>query len=70
MTTASKTLIERLKLSDRTLYSLAWGAARCHPDTLSRLLRGAARLKPNDPRIVAVGRELGLSPEECFEVED
>ena len=47
---------------------LALDVAGCHPSTLSRLLHGAERVKPDDPRIVAVGRQLGLEPDECFAV--
>ena len=48
----------------------AWRHARSagvDPTTLSKLLSGAYRLRENDRRIVAVGRELGLLPDECFE---
>jgi hypothetical protein len=41
--------------------------ARVDPTTLSKLLNGAERLKPQDPRILAVGAVLGLRPEDCFE---
>ena len=65
MMTASQTLRDRIKLSPEPMYRLAWRAG-CHPSTLSRLLHGAATVRPGDPRIVAVGREVGLTPEECF----
>jgi hypothetical protein len=41
--------------------------ARLHHSTLSKLLCGIDEVKPNDPRIIAVGKVLGLSAEECFE---
>ena len=61
----SRTLIERIKLAPVPAYKLALGAG-CHPATLSKLLHGAERLKPNDPRILAVGRELRVAPADCF----
>ena len=65
------------QLSQRFLVALKLGAMPAyrvaqlseppvHPAVLSKLVTGAERLKANDPRIVAVGRQLGLSPEECF----
>jgi hypothetical protein len=69
MLLVSRTLLDRLKLSATPAYKLARRAG-CHPSTLSKLLHGAERLKDNDPRIVAVGRQLGLRPEDCFSVAD
>ncbi len=43
--------------------------AHLHPSTLSQLLNGIYPVKPNDPRVLAVGVVLGLSEEECFEAE-
>jgi hypothetical protein len=40
--------------------------AGLHPSTLSKLLSGQERIKPSDPRVIAVGREVGLSPRQCF----
>ena len=37
------------------------------PPTLSALVNGIAPLRPNDERIIRVGKILGLKPEECFE---
>ena len=65
MLLVSRALIDRLKLSPVPAYKLARRAG-CHPSTLSKLLYGAERVKPADSRILAVGRALGLSPEECF----
>lgn len=66
MLLVSRTLIERIKLSSTPAYKLAIHVAKCHPTTFSKLLNGAERVKPDDPRIVAVGRQLGLAPEQCF----
>jgi len=65
MLIASRTLLDKIKLSPTPAYRLAI-AAGCHPSTLSRLLHGAARVRDNDVRIVAVGRQLGLTAAECF----
>ncbi len=43
--------------------------AGIHPSTLSRILNGIERIKENDKRVLAVGRVLGLKPEDCFETE-
>ena len=62
----SHEFLVRLKLGDRPAYTVAQ-AADVHPATLSKLISGAERLRPDDSRIVAVGRELGLTSAECFE---
>ena len=62
----SKRFLVALKLGKRPAYAVAQRAG-LHPATLSKLISGAERLRPDDPRIVAVGRELGLTPAECFE---
>jgi hypothetical protein len=48
-------------------YEIAY-RAKIHPATLSKLLW--QRVKPNDPRVIAVGTVLGLQPQECFENEE
>ena len=40
--------------------------AGLHHSTLSRLLCGIEKVQPNDPRVVAVGKVLGIPAEECF----
>jgi lambda repressor-like predicted transcriptional regulator len=62
----SKELAARIRLSPLRAYQIAQ-IAGLHPSTLSKLLNGIARPHPNDQRIVAVGRVLGLRPDECFE---
>ncbi len=42
-------------------------AAGLHYSTLSRLLRRIDKPHKNDSRVIAVGRVVGLTPEECFE---
>lgn len=61
----SRKLIEKLKLADQPQYKLAW-AANVNPTTLSKLINGIEKPKPNDPRIISVGHVLGIPPEECF----
>jgi hypothetical protein len=62
----SRQFIETLKLHPEPAYRIAWRAG-VHPATLSKLIHGAERIRQNDERIVAVGRELGLSPGDCFD---
>lgn len=57
----------RLKLSDRPVYKISMEAGLA-PTALYKLVAGIHRIKPRDPRIVAVARILGLRPEEAFEV--
>lgn len=61
----SQRFIESIKLSSRPAYRIAHDAG-LHPATLSKLLSGAERVKQDDPRVIAVGRVLGLLPEDCF----
>ena len=44
-----------------------WRRADVDPTTGSKLLGGAVLPRPNDPRVLRVGRLLGLSAGECFE---
>lgn len=55
-----------LKLGREPMYRVAQRAG-INPNILSKLMSGIECPKPNDPRIVAVGRLLGLSPEECLD---
>ena len=41
--------------------------ADIHPTTLSKLMNGIEVPKPDDPRVLAVGRVLGLKKDEVFE---
>lgn len=67
----SRRFLTALKLGALPAYRVAQLAdPPIHPATLSKLVSGAERLKPLDPRIVAVGRVLGLSAEECFAQEE
>jgi hypothetical protein len=62
----SRELIAKLKLGETQQYAVALKAG-IHPTTLSRLIHGAEPLRPNDGRVLAVGKVLGLNPEDCFE---
>jgi hypothetical protein len=62
----SQKFIISIKLGDEPAYRPAMRAG-VHPTVLSRLMNGAEKVKPNDERIVAVGREIGLRADECFE---
>jgi hypothetical protein len=55
-----------IKLSDEPAYKLAQKAG-LDPSTLSKLLCGIIQVKPNDPRIVAIGKIVGIPKDECFE---
>ena len=61
----SRRFIEALKLHPEPAYRIVWRGG-IHPNTLSKLVSGYLRPRVNDPRIINVGRELGLEPEECF----
>jgi len=62
----SQELVKRFRLSPLRGYQIAQ-LAGLHPSTLSKLVTGIEHPKNKDPRIIAVGRVLGLKPDECFE---
>ena len=62
----SQTFIIRLKLHSDPAYRIAQ-QADVNPTTLSKLINGAEPIRPDDDRILRVGRILGLEPEEVFE---
>ena len=65
----SRKLIVAVKLSTLKGYQIAHRAG-LHPATLSKIINGIERVKPNDPRVIAVGRVLGLEPDQCFSQEE
>ena len=65
ITMISRQFLISLKLHNRPAYKIAQEAG-LNPTTLSKLVRGIDPVRPGDPRLVAVGKILGLSPEECF----
>jgi len=64
----SKEFKARLKLDPRPNYKIAWMAG-VNPTVLSQIITGYVRPKRNDPRVIKVGKLLGISPEECFQKE-
>ncbi len=62
----SKKLRAAIKLGEEPAYRIAQQAG-LNPSTLSKLICGIEQPKPNDPRVLSVGKVLGLSPDECFE---
>lgn len=61
----SRRLLEALQSRREPAYRIAIRAG-IHPATLSKLLHGAERVRPNDPRVIAIGAQFGLSPSACF----
>ena len=55
-----------VKLGNQPAYKYAQ-AAGVDPTVLSKLINEIVKIKPGDPRVIAVGRVLGLKPKECFE---
>ena len=64
----SQKLIAAIKLNPSPAYKIAWEAG-VNPTTLSKLIHGIEKPKLNDPRIVKVGKVLGIPAEECFREE-
>jgi hypothetical protein len=54
-------------LNKKKAYEIAHEAG-IHPSTLSKLMHGIEKVRPNDERIVRVGRVVGLSPKQCFAI--
>ena len=61
----SQQFLIRLKLHESPAYKIAQQAG-INPSTLSRLIHGIDPVRRGDERIVAVGRVLGVPPEQCF----
>ena len=68
MIVISEKLKVALKLGSEPAYKIAH-KSNMDPCTLSKLICGITKVKKNDQRIIAVGRVLGITPEECFEEE-
>lgn len=66
--TLSKKFTDALKLSAKPQYSLAWQAG-LHPTTLSKYVIGYLMPRPNDLRLIKLGKLLGLKPEDIFETD-
>lgn len=63
----SKKFRSAVKLSHRRAYQIAWEAG-VHPNFLSKVINGIERAKAGDPRVIRIGKVLGLSEDELFEV--
>jgi hypothetical protein len=68
MIKVSHKFIAAVKLAGRPAYRIAW-EAELHPVLLSKIISGYERIRPNDGRVIAVGKVLGLPPGECFVIE-
>ena len=62
----SRKLYTKLKLSEKKHYQIAHEAG-LHPSTLSRILCGIELVEWGDKRVIAIGRVLGIAPNDCFE---
>jgi hypothetical protein len=41
-------------------------AANIHPTVMSALLHDIRRVQPDDPRVIAIGKIVGIDPPDCF----
>lgn len=64
----SQKLIHAVKLSEKRAYQIAHEAG-LHPSTLSSLLNGIEKTKPFDPRVISIGKVLGIPAKDCFQEE-
>lgn len=62
----SQKLRNKAKLSDIRHYELAHEAG-LHPSTFSRILNGIENIKEKDPRVISIGKVLGIAAEDCFQ---
>jgi hypothetical protein len=61
----SPELFAAIKCADEPAYRIAQ-RADIRPDLLSKLMHGAEPVKPQDPRVLAVARILGVPAERAF----
>jgi len=66
MITVSERLWVAVKTSRRRAYKIAQEAG-IHPSWLSKAINGIESVKPGDPRIISVGKILGIPESECFD---
>ena len=64
----SSKLRKAIKLSDEPSYRIAHKAG-LDPNTLSKIKCGIIKVKFGDPRVLAVGKVLGIQDDECFDVQ-
>lgn len=55
-----------IKTSRRPAYTIAQEVG-VHPSWLSKAMNGIEKVKPGDPRIIAVGVIVGVPAAECFD---
>lgn len=67
-TVISRKLWETIKITDRPAYLIAQEAG-ISASTLSKLMCDIEPVKDNDPRVIAVGKALGLPASQCFGIE-
>lgn len=58
----------KIKLGSVPAYRIAQ-QGQLNPATLSKLMCGIEKVKPQNPRIFKVAEVIGLKPEECFDDE-
>lgn len=61
----SQTMRAAIKLGDIPAYKIAQKAG-IHPTMLSKWMCGIAPVRENDPRVIAVGKVLGIPANKCF----
>jgi hypothetical protein len=66
LSAAFKLAILKKRVEGARLYRLAIDNGLT-PSMFSAMLHGARRVTPNDERIIKIGEQLGLQPEDCFE---
>lgn len=60
-----KLALLQARCNGRRQYEIA-NAAGLHPVVLSSLVHDIRRVHPDDPRVIAIGKVLGLAPADCF----
>jgi|GEM_PF-1618512 len=63
----SRDFVAAVKLAREPAYKIAQRAG-INPVTLSKLMCGYISPGPDDGRVLAVAKELGLPPEKCFDL--
>lgn len=65
----SKNLWQAIKLADRPAYAIAHESG-LSASMLTTLICGIERIKKDDPRIIRVGKTLGIPARDCFSLEE
>ena len=64
----SRKLKIAIKLGDTPAYRIAQQVG-LDPSLLSKLIHGIVKVEHGDPRVIAIGKVLGVPEDECFEDE-